>query len=322
MCELCCRSLYSGDFLPLAELSKLEQPIPEPSGALDLAIVVAAVESDRSIVRCLDAIARECADQAIEVIVVAAEGDDVVERALIGRNHMRLFHAGTDALTPHMWSEGIAQSSARAFALLTGHCFVTPGWTSSMVSALTDSAAVGGPMRLAVDANLVDAAIFFLRYSAYLDETSAESVRDIAGDNAAYVRNRVPEGSWSRESGFWEHDVNRELVNKGERIAWSGSAIAEFGHSFTLGSICHHRYEHGRLFGISRVERGESRIRIVAGFLVVPFVLALRSWKRISSISRYRGKFLRSMPLMFLIAFCWAFGEAAGALEAGHADRS
>ncbi len=190
-----------------------------------------------------------------------------------------------------------------------------------MLSALSDAAAAGGPMRLASDASATDAAIFFLRYSAYLGETSSKSVRDIPGDNAAYVRNRIPAGSWTRETGFWEHDVNRELVESGESIAWAGDAAVEFGSSFTLGSICHHRFEHGRLFGISRAERGESRARIVIGFPLVPFILALRSWKRVSRIGRYRARFLSSLPLMLVIAFCWALGEAAGALEAGSAHR-
>jgi hypothetical protein len=280
------------------------------------------VQAEHSITRCLDAIDVDRAGRRVEVVVVASPDDATVTRAVSGRRDTRLVHVDADALTPRMWSEGVAVTSSPAFALLTAHCFVVPGWSSALLAGLGDAAACGGPLRLADDATAVDAAIFFLRYSAYLDDAPRPEVRDIAGDNAAYMRATIPQSSWSRESGFWEHDVNRELLREGRKIAWAPGAVVQFGKSFSLASICRHRFEHGRLFGIARRRRGENRLRIFGASPAVPFVLLIRSWKRVSRFSPYRGKFIRSLPLILLIAFCWAIGEATGALEAGNAHRS
>ena len=288
-----------------------------------LAIIVAAVEADKSIKRCLDALADACRDLPVEIVVVGPETDSAFRAAAVGRRGVTAIPIEMSALTPRMWSEGIAQTSAPVVGLLTAHCFVCPTWARSMLGALAETgAAAGGPIALARDASTVDAAVFFLRYSAYLAGQSDRDVRDIAGDNAAYVREKIPPQSWDRNGGFWEHDVNRDLVARGERIRWVDEAVVEFGSSFTFRSICHHRYEHGRLFGIARVDRGESRLRIIAGFPAVPFVLALRIWRRVSRHSRYRTEFIRCLPVMIAIAFCWAFGEAAGAGQGKNAHRS
>jgi hypothetical protein len=170
-------------------------------------------------------------------------------------------------------------------------------------------------MRLASDATVVDSAIFFLRYSAFLDGRPDGATHDIAGDNCAYRRNRIPEDSWSREGGFWEVDVNRAIAGAPDTIVWAESAVAEFGKSFTMRSIARHRFEHGKLFGRSRVSRGESRARIAGSAPLVPFVIVARIARRVRGRSEYRRRFVTAIPCILALAACWASGEAAGALD-------
>ncbi|MEO8577998.1 MAG: hypothetical protein ABI556_14915, partial [Gemmatimonadales bacterium] len=172
------------------------------------------------------------------------------------------------------------------------------------------------------NASALDAAIFFLRYSAYIEGKPSGPVDDIAGDNSAYSRNQIPDGSWSREAGFWERDVNRAIRDSGKSLVWVDSAVSEFGRSFNLSSICSHRFSHGRLFGKSRVANdGESRLKIVAGSTAVPFLLAARAARRVMGSAAYRTKYLVALPITLVIAACWAAGEAVGAMEASVADR-
>jgi hypothetical protein len=298
-------------------------PDIEPRDSHDIAVVVAAVESERSIQRCLEALDHAIHGKSADVIVVGASDDTRLQASIGNRSRIRFLSVPPRSLTPRMWSEGIAQSNAPLVALTTGHCFLVPEWVESMIAALTreNAAAAGGPMRLARDAGAVDAAIFFLRYSSYIQGHPRSVVTDIAGDNAVYVRERIPADTWSREDGFWELTVNRRLREQGNSIVWADDAVAEFGASFSFRSICHHRFEHGRLFGTDRVKRGESRLRIVAGFPAVPFALALRAWSRVSRNGSYGWRFMSALPLMIAIGACWAFGEAVGALEAVNADR-
>lgn len=292
-----------------------------PCATKKISVVVGAVDASRSLSRCLDALRVSCAGLDCEVIVVSAGGKATAEAADSAPG-VRTITMPEDTLTPMLWSEGIATATGEVVALTTAHCFVTEGWARSVLGVIErGAAAVGGPMRLASDSSNVDAAIFFLRYSAYLDGRPDGPTQDIAGDNCAYVRDRIPANAWSRENGFWEVDVNRSIAASRDTIVWSSKAVAEFGQSFRLRSIARHRFEHGRLFGRSRVSRGESRARIAGGSPIVPFVLLSRIARRVSRRPEYRKRFFASIPAILALATCWASGEAAGAIDGRVADR-
>lgn len=302
----------------------LPQDERSASPSQELSIIIGSVESTRSIGRCLDALVVSCAGIDAEIVVVNAGPDPVVESATANISNARFHSMPNDSLTPQLWSEGIASSSGRVVALLTGHCIVTPQWARTLLDALDEgAAAAGGPLSLADDACEVDAAIFFLRYSAFLEGRGNSTVAEIAGDNAAYTRDSIPPGSWNRENGFWETDVNRAIARAGGAIVWRDDAVAEFTHSFRFATICRHRFEHGRLFGTGRVsERGESKARIILASPLVPFILAVRIGRRVIRFRRYRMRYLVALPLVLVLAACWAFGEATGAMDGSVAHRS
>jgi len=293
------------------------------SSARQLSVVVGSVEAARSIAICLDSLLESCRDHDAELIVVDAGDDNAVATAVRLRPGIDFIQMPADTLTPRLWSEGLAASSGRIVAFTTGHCFVTRNWAAGLISAIErGAAAAGGPLKLHADASILDAAIFFLRYSAFIEGKDDSAVNDVAGDNAAYARVDIPEHSWSRELGFWERDVNRALLTSGKSLAWVDSAFAEFGRSFSFRSICSHRFSHGRLFGHSRVTTdGENRLKILVGSVLVPFVLAARAGSRVLGSAAYRMRFIVALPLILVIASCWAAGEAAGAMEASVADR-
>lgn len=280
----------------------------------EFSVVVAAIEASRSIARCLDSIGDSCIGIDTEIIIVSAGHDSAVDAAAAKLKHARVVPLEAASLVPQLWAEGITASSGRIVALLTAHCSVSARWASSMRGCLSDgAAAAGGPIELMRDASVLDAAIYFLRYSPFITDPGANH---IAGENAAYVRAALP-AAWSRERAFWEVNVNREIVAAGGGIVWCPDASVEFGRSFTFSSICRHRFEHGRLFGIERVRlRGERRARVVAASPIVPFVLAFRSLARVVRSRRYLGRFIVSLPLLLVIAVCWAAGEAKGAMQA------
>ena len=250
--------------------------------------------------------------------MVQAGHDPATEIALASRSGTRLISLPLDALTPRLWSEGLAMSRGDVVAFTTCHCFVSRNWADDLVDAVDGgAAAAGGPLRLAETATPLDAAVFFLRYSAFIERQSDGPAAELAGDNSAYSRKAIPSGSWSRQNGFWELDVNNAIRAAGGSLMWVNDAVAEFGSSFKLGAICRHRFAHARLFGKARVENGSNgRLRIILGSPVVPFVLALRARSRVWHVPFYRKRFLAALPLLIVIAACWAAGEATGAMEA------
>jgi hypothetical protein len=279
------------------------------------------VDATDSIERCVKAIADSCAGMSAEVIVVQAGRDPVVERTVESIANARLIELEPAALTARLWSEGIANANGEIVAITTAHCFVHRDWARAAVASLDGNVAgVGGPLELAEDASNVDAAIFFLRYSAFMAHPDGRAT-DIAGDNAAYRVSLLPVSSWTKSSGFWENDVNRKIRESGGELAWNSSMRVQFGRSFALRAICRHRYEHGRLFAIARVARGARAIGLVAKSPLVPAALVLRIGRRLSRRPDYRSRFIAAIPLIMIMAAAWAAGEAAGAIEGSRAHR-
>ncbi len=288
-------------------------------------VVVGSVESARSISRCLASIFAGAPRESIEVILVDASADDTASIARREFPAARVIAMPVDTLTPVLWAAGISAARGQYVALTTGHCVVAPGWTRSLGNALDSGAAgAGGPIALADDASLLDAAIYFLRYSAFMPprRPPAPPIRDIAGDNAMYRRDVLDRHAPSFAGGFWEKEFHEALFHDGEHLSFVTAAAARFGRSFPLRVISRHRFEHGRRFGAWRATKGgESVIRVCAAAPVVPIVMLARIANRVYRDGAPKARFVLSTPAILWLAACWATGEAAGAWRARHADR-
>lgn len=279
----------------------------------ELSVIVAAVEASRPVTSCLESIRVSCSEIDAEIILVAAGSDPEMLRAAEEFANVSVVSLDSGLLVPRLWSEGISLATGTVVALLTAHCVVSARWAPSFIDAISEGAvAAGGPIALADGASLLDSAIFFLRYSAFVGRPQEGH---IAGENAAYLRSAIP-ARWTREDGFWELGVNTAIIEQGGSIAWCEDAWVAFGNSFSLASICRHRFAHGRLFGRERVASGrEGKVRIMIAAPVVPLALAFRAARKLVAARRHLMRFAASLPLFLLIASFWAAGEATGAAE-------
>ncbi len=284
--------------------------VPSP----DLTVVVAAVDSGTHLSRSLEALVRACGDLACEILVVGPLGP--------AADHLRpgvtFLSAPADSLTPELWARGIAQATGRVVALTTSHFAVSPGWGRALVDAIGgDTAAAGGPLTLARNTGPTDWAVFFLRYSAFLERSWSDGLTsgEIAGDNAAYRREDLVRHAPTFDRGFWEVDFHRLLRADGlslRRVSRAGAALIG---SFPVTTFLRQRFAHGREFAAGDVRAGRrGRIGLVLRAPAVPFVMALRAARRVG----WRGDLLRfagSVPMFLLYASAWAAGEATGALR-------
>ena len=279
------------------------------------------MEAAATIRACLESIATSCAHIDHEVIVVDSSRDDSAAIAARSLPAATIVRHGSALLVPNLWAAGIESARGSVVALTTANFRVSEGWAEALLSALGDSVAgVGGMIALADDVSITDAAVFFLRYSAYLPSgsTTISETRDFAGDNCCYLRSALKNGTWSVEHGFWETEENTALRKAGHRLVMNPDAKAIFLGGMTLGAFSRQRFAHAVLFGDWRARvNGESRARIIAAAPLVPFILALRIAKRAWRISEYRSPLIGSMPVLLWLAACWAAGEAAGALRSG-----
>ena len=296
------------------------------SRSVEISVVVGSVESERSIRDCLESISISARGRTVELIVVDASHDTTAGLVRLHFPDVNLVSMRVGTLTPQLWLEGYRRSSGTFVAFTTGHCVVPSDWLVDLQSALSSGAAgAGGPITLAPDKSMVDAAVYFLRYSAFMRGASEDPhpVSEIAGDNSMYVRNEVDAHVTPSADGFWEVDVNRRLRKAGKTLLMVPRASVAFGRSSPLMVISRHRFAHGMHSGSWRsVEDGVSPWRIILVAPLVPFVLLARIFKRVRAARGDVSLVVKSSPLILWLAACWATGEAVGALTAPDARRN
>ena len=290
-----------------------------------LSVVVACAERVDSLPACLDSLRESCAGFVAEIIVSVCEDASPSE---IESRHpdVRVVTLPRGALVPLLWAEGISESRGAVVALTISQCTASREWAKAMINAINSGAsAAGGPLVLERSASVLDAAVFFLRYSAFLNERCPPSSHTaaIAGDNSAYSRLALERGGWTREAGFWEVEVNELLIDRGDALAWVPEAVMQFRSAGSMSVLSQRRFLHGKLFGISRTKtRGESSLRIVLAAPLVPLVMLARAARLAWPNREYRRRLLAASPAFAWLSACWALGEAVGAIGAGFADRS
>ena len=280
-------------------------------------MIVASVEAERSIRDCVASILTSAGERNVEVIVVNASRDRTAGIVRLHFPDVRMIPMSPGTLTPNLWSQGLANSNGRVVAFTTGHHVVSEAWIAELSSGLESGAAgAGGPVSLAERSGLVDAAVYFLRYSAFMpgDTTESHETDEIAGDNAIYRRDAIDRHAGALRDGLWDVELHHLLRAEGQRLMMIKRATAAFGQSFPLGVISRHRFAHGKHFGRCRVfQLGVSRLRIILAAPLVPFVLLVRAGRRVKRGDKHLGLFMRCSPIFLWLAACWALGEAAGA---------
>lgn len=292
---------------------------------IEISVIIASVESAHSIERCIESVRDAVAGRTSEIVVVDASRDASADIAKRTAGTALVMRCAPGTLTPELWAEGIARSKGRVIALTTGHFVVEPTWVRSLESALEEGqAGVAGRIDLESETSVTDWAVFYLRYSEFLNEP-AEMRRGVPGipaDNAAYDGDAIRRFVTTSDDGFWEVEFHRQLHASGRSLAVVPGATARYARSFPLGTIARHRFHHGRHSGAWRVMHNDrSSATVVAVAPLVPFALAARVWRRVRPLASHRGRFLRALPTFLALATCWAIGEAVGAVGGAPASR-
>jgi glycosyltransferase involved in cell wall biosynthesis len=291
----------------------------------DVSVVIASVESERSIDRCIDSVRDALMGVRSELFVVDASRDGSAEIAEKKLGTAQVTRCAPGTLTPELWATGIARSTGKMVALTTGHFEVAPTWISSLSAGLEGGAlGVAGCMDLGSETSVTDWAVFYLRYSEFLVEPERllRGVGAIPADNAAYDGEAIRRFVTTTDDGFWEVEFHRQLHAAGASLALIGGAGARCLRSFPFATIAGHRYRHGRHAGAWRAATGaKSSLAIIAASPLVPVALAARAWRRVRGSAPHRARFVRALPRFLVLATLWAVGEAVGALAGAPPSR-
>lgn len=284
---------------------------------LMLAVVVAAVDAEHVIDDCLAAITAATAGISTDIIVVSASTDSTIHRARSFPS-VRALDAPAGTLVPRLWSRGYSATNSDYVAFTLAQCLVPTTWARRLLDATTaESAGAGGGFTLDPATGPIGWSLFYLRYSAFIDEGWKDGpvTGHIAGDNALYARRAIEACTPFDRDGFWEVEIHEQLRTRGWRLVAASGASAAVRDRPAVRRKARERFQHGRRFGASRVARGERPIRLLAAAPFVPAVLIWRAGCRVCSYSRHWWRFLLALPWMALFASAWAAGEAVGAVQ-------
>lgn len=288
--------------------------------APSLSVVIASVNGPPMILECLEGLRAQRGQVSAEVIVVDVTGDQTV-RLIAERFPWAEVVAVPERRTiPQLRTIGLKRSRGEIIAIIEDHCVADPQWYEAMVSAHRahpDCTVVGGAVENDSRDRLVDWAVFFTEYSAYMQPVPRGIVTDIPGNNASYKRRAfedLPGVDELLTGGFWESTLHPALVARGDRFLSEPAIVVYHKKHFGFWYFVSQRYHFSRFYagtlvaGFGIVRR---TVRSLAA-LALPPVLLVRIVSRVVRKRRHLGQLLLTSPLLIIFTGVWAFGEVIG----------
>jgi glycosyltransferase involved in cell wall biosynthesis len=291
--------------------------ISDPGARPALSVVLASCNAAHSIEECITELLRQAAGSDVEIIVVDNSTDGSTDRLLsmASGTSLVVVQKPPDLRIPELWAEGIRQADGRIAALTTAHFVPRPDWMMTILDRHASSVGgVGGAIEPGDELRLTDAAVYFTRYARYMLPFPRISTHDVAADNASYSLDALDQVRPTWESGFWEPEVHRALLDEGYSLTLDPSVVVSFRRSFGFRSFILNRLDHGRAHGSSRVRTADAaeRMRLTVLSPLVPFIMTARTALHVARKRRRIVQFLLSLPLVFLFYTSWALGETMG----------
>ncbi len=287
-----------------------------PTQTVELSIIVAASNSQRTLPECLTTVQKQIDSDSVELMVAANPADARLVREKFP--DVRIIESERPRLIPELWGRAIAQARGRVIALTVASCIPDARWVEQILRAhQNDYAAVGGAIESAAGANLVDWAVYFVRYTPFMLPFQAGPVIEVPGDNGSYKRDAIKEQMAAIAArGFWETEINARLRAQKQTLWRNPRVIVYHKKSFTFAGFTRQRFEHGRIFGRTRAAHSSlaKRAFYILASPAIPFAFLARILRNLARRRRHLLPFVISFPLTFWFLLCWAAGELLGLL--------
>ena len=287
----------------------------------DISIVVPIRFAEQTAVATVSALLDQCRGLAAEIIVVVSVEDPTREaiRPLAGDPQLRVVEMAGRRSVPQLRGEGVRASRGRLVAITEDHCLFSRNWVAGLIEQLSlrEIAAVGGPVENERTGGPLDWAIYFSRYLGSMPPIPMGSTRSLPGNNACYRREALEAVAAIFAEGFWENDVNNELLARGYLLWLEPSLVVTHNKPYRFFPYLVLRYRHARCYGgmIAQKLTGVGRARRAILSPLIPALLMLRAVRGIRAKRRRQGQFLLAAPALLLCYLVWFWGELAGYLR-------
>jgi glycosyltransferase involved in cell wall biosynthesis len=292
---------------------------PHDSATPVLSVIVASVNGQPMLGKCLAALLDQDSDLPYEIVVADRCGGAVAGwLAEQPDPRVRSVAAPPASSIPHLRALGMAAARAPLVAILEDHCNVVPGWVRVLVAARrAGHLAIGGAVENGARERAIDWAVFFCEYARFMPPVAGGVVDEITGNNSAYDRPTLEALGIALDQEVWEGFLHAELRRAGvafycepELLVWHEK---QFGFAYFLAQ----RYHYSRSFAGERL-RGASPWRRLAYAVATAGLPPLLAWRLVRTVLAKGGRrreLLRALPFLPPFLLAWAWGEAVGALR-------
>ena len=286
-----------------------------------ISVVIASVNGAGHVDDCLKSLANQTVKGVDEVIITDCCGDGVTEliRTKYPQPNIRLFSYTERKTIPELRAIGMKEARGDIIAITEDHCVAEPHWYERMLRAHAEHyGAIGGAVENdASITGIIDWAVYFCEYSAFLNPVPTGETNDIPGNNTSYRREFLEHIRDMLDAGnFWEGFLNGRLMEKGIKVYSFPEIIVYHKKVFGFRYFLSQRYHYGRSYAGMRVENAPFWKKLAyAGFCpLLPALLIGRIGYRVLVKKRYLGKFFASFPFLVIFSLAWAWGEFVGYL--------
>ena len=303
-----------------------------------VAVIMTSYNARATVARALASLQNQRTDTPFETLLIDSGTDDTAD--LVARDFpwVRLLRFEQRKYCGTGRNIGIAASSAPVIAFFDCDCEAAPDFIDRVLAAhrARPTASIGGSVDNANPESAAGWAYWFTEFAGWAPGLPAGDIDDVPGcsmsiKRAGYERfGPFLEGSYCSDSAFhWE------MARAGQRPYFEPAIRVAHINPTDYGHTVAHAVSHGAQFGrVRRREAGPGSWRLWAwrlGGPVIPLLLAARTAGRVWASGQKRGRFVRSLPRVFLVQSAWAWGEwtsywapqasaATGEANAGSAD--
>lgn len=282
-----------------------------------LAIVIASCVGPPFITRCLTSLAAQVQNTEIEVIVVDRAGGDIAAGIVRDFPWVKLLRRPAGESVPDLRRRGIEATTAEYIAIIEEHCVAREDWVPVILRAIQQPvAAIRGVVADANYPRLIDWAVYFTEYNAYMPPLPRGTTDDVCAANCVYRRDLLLKHLPESGSGYWEANLNRTLLAAGETFLSEPDLVVYHTGPFGFRYYLRQRYLFSRAFAGTRRATVSAGFRLI--YLLVAPLLAPLLWARMASrvySKRYRlDKFIQVLPHMVPVTAVYVLGEWVGFL--------
>lgn len=284
---------------------------------LKLSVVIASVVGAPFIDKCIASLDKQVDASMTEVIVVGCTGEQTAARIASRFPWVKLIQLQSRETIPILRRRAVEHARGEIVALIEEHCVADKSWIKTLLKAHEGTAAVvGGPVADNNYERLRDWVTFFTEYNSYLPPMPEGETDNLAGANIAYKKRVLLENLDLLDRGYWEASLHPKLLAEGKKLLSVPAMVVRHTGPFNYGYYLYQRYLFSRAFaGVRRKEvPGRQRLLYLLAAPALPLLLLGRMAARVWRRPQYRGKFLRTLPLLVPVVVTYVFGEWLGYL--------